>query len=179
MGHYNTKYFKFHPCVGVSFIEMSSGECVKGFFREKWYQGLIAIYKPGFHTQSTNFGLSPPSTRLEKITRGLCDGQRATSSQLEHEWFLIETVYSSFPSCGISGCFIFQCIKILILSQGFNFKGRDTQKHIALVAAECEHALWPIRTPRPTCTNQKVWTVVTAKWPKANAKHSLVNRFRC
>ncbi len=29
MGPYNTKKLKFHLCVDVSFIEMSSGECVK------------------------------------------------------------------------------------------------------------------------------------------------------
>ncbi len=35
-----------------------------------------------------------------------------------------------------------------------------------------QHARSPIRTLRPTCTNQDVWVVITPKRPKANSIHT-------
>ncbi len=68
MGPYNTKHLTFHPCVGVSFIEMSSAEFEKWVIQRIMICGLnCSIYKPGFQTQSINFGLSPPSTRFENL----------------------------------------------------------------------------------------------------------------
>ncbi len=37
------------------------------------------------------------------------------------------------------------------------------------------HALWPIRTPCPTCTNQNAWALITPRWPKANSNHTALN----